>query len=213
VLPRTFFLLAALVGACGLGLFARADHGAPASRLGSVTLCVAPSSVQLTLEPPPRVAESQIVERVREAVLETLRGTLSAHAVPFETDCERAQGFVLLTLYARFLDPETYLGFPPDSYAYVSSAQVGAFVGAAGPETALPGGRYSASASDIVQAPTAAALEARLVALGEAQSRALARAWREANAPTGRAHLSFAGLGLLLAVLRALPLLDQRPRR
>jgi len=191
---------------------ARADHGVPAPRLGGVTLCVAPSSVQLTLEPSSRIAESQVAGRVREEVLETLRGTLGAHAVPFETDCERAQGFVLLTLYARFLDPETYLGFPPDSYTYVSSAQVGAFVGATGSKTALPGGRYRASESDIVQAPTAAALEARLVALGDEQSRALARAWGEANAPTGRAHLRFAGLGLLLAALRALPLLGQRPR-
>lgn len=119
---------------------ARADHGAPAPRLGGVTLCVAPSSVQLTLEPPSRIVKPQIVERVREEIFETLRRTLEAPVVPFATDCERAQGFVLLTLYARFLDPKTYVGFQPDSYTYVSSAQVGAFVGAAGPETALPGG-------------------------------------------------------------------------
>lgn len=188
-----------------------ADHGAPAPQLGGLTFCVAPSSVQLRLEGatlPPVAAR-----RVREAVIENLRQTLAAREVPFESGCDRAQGYVLLNLYARFLDPETYLGFPAASYTYVSSAQVGAFVADAGPETALPEGRYAASASDIVQARSARALEARLLALGDAQGQALTAAWLEANRVPRRSYLLFAAFALALLTPRALTFARLYPSR
>lgn len=191
--------------------FAWADHGAPAPRLEGVTLCANPSSVQLRLEAAPLPPEAN--QRVRKVVFENLRGTLESCGVLFKTDCTGAQGYVLLNVYARFLDPETYLGFPAASYTYVTSAQVGAFVAAPGPETALPGGRYHRSASGIVQAPTAADLEARLVSLGDAQAEELARTYLEANPVALSRYLLFTGLGLALAGLRSLPhALGQRPR-
>jgi hypothetical protein len=190
-----------------------ADHGAPAPQLGGVTFCVAPSSVQLRLE---GAALSPAADRqVREAILKNLRATLTAREVPFETGCDRAPGYVLLNLYARFLDSETYLylGFPAASYTYVSSAQVGTFVADAGPDTALPEGRYAASASDIFQARSARALEARLLALADAQVQALATAWLEANAVPRRSYLLFAALALVLLTPRVVTFALSYPLR
>lgn len=182
--------------------FAWADHGAPAPQLGETVLCVQPSSVQVSLE---GASLPDADQRVREAVLRTLQTTLEARSVPYETDCLTSQGYVLLDLYARFLDPKTYLGFLEDSYTYVASAQVGAFAANVPYGTALPEGRYAESVSDIFQARTLSGLETRLTSLGETQVEALATAWLEANPVTLSSYLLFAALGLALASFRALP--------
>ncbi len=120
---------------------------------------------------------------------------------------------MLLGLEARFLDPETYLGFPKDSYTYVTTAQVGSFVGAAQPDTALLGRRYTDSASDIFQAQTPGDLVTRLTRLGLDEFNLLVQAWSEANALTPGSVLRFAALGLALAALRAVPFSRARRRR
>ena len=102
-----------------------ADHGAPPPQLGGVRFCLEPSSVQVRLEAAQPLA---VVERVREKVLAGLEARLEAENIPYDTGCAAASGYVLLGLEARFLDPETYVGFPAASYTYVTTAQVGAFV-------------------------------------------------------------------------------------
>ncbi len=165
-------------------------------------LCVQPSSVQLRLE---GASLPNAGQRVREAVLRTLQTTLEAERVPYETDCLTSKGYVLLDLYARFLDPRTYLGFPEGSYTYVASAQVGVFAANVPYGTALLEGRYAESVGDIFQARTLTRLETRLTSLGETQVEALATAWSEANPVTLDSYLLFAVLGLALASLRTLP--------
>lgn len=174
-----------------------ADHGAPAPQLGGVRLCADAGSVHLRLEGVPLRDNARA--RVREAVLGRLTRTLEAAEIPAGDACTGSNGFVLIALDLRYLDPETYLGFPENSYTYVSAAQVGA--APSGAETALREGRYSASASDIIQAEGSAEVEAQLLALGEAQIDALVQAWLEANRVAARSYLLFAGLGTALAAL------------
>lgn len=175
-----------------------ADHGAPAPQLGGVRLCAGAESVQLRLEGVPLGDDARA--RVREAVLGRLTRALTAAEVPHGDACAGSNGFVLIALDLRYLDPETYLGFPENSYTYVSTAQVGAAPSGAAPRE----DRYSASASDIIQAEGPAEVEAQLLALGEAQISALVGTWLEANRVAARGYLLFAGLGAALAALRVL---------
>ena len=178
-----------------------ADHSAPAPQLGGVTLCLEPSSVQLEIESV--VLSPTARQNVRQAVLDTLQKRLETLNISHTSDCT-AGSYVLLSLYVRFLDPQTYLGFPENSYTYVTAAQVGGFVIDAQAETVLPESVYSASASDIFQAATPGELERRLVGLGEAEVEALTQTWVEANAVTPSSYLLFAAFGLSFAVLRVL---------
>lgn len=185
-----------------------ADHGAPPARLGGVRLCTAPTSVQVSLEGAPwadKSGSSEAEERIRTALLSSLTRSLTAAGIPHTTTCAGSSG-VVIALDLRYLDPETYLGFPENAYTYVSAAQVGTLGRGADltSELTLSESRYSASASDIIQAAGAAELEAQALALGEAQVTALAGAWLEANRVTARSYLLFAGLGGALLALRAL---------
>ncbi len=188
---------------------ALADHGAPPPRLGGVTLCLEPASVRLELEDVtvPGPLANQVVADTAEAAGQTL----ASHGVPTRATCEGGETFVLLELYARFLDPATYVGFPDNSYTYVVTTQVGAKPDNLA-ETVLPEGRYAASVSDIVQAATAEDLSAQLVALGNKQVRVLAATWREANVVPPRTYLMFAALGMSFLALRGLTAAFGRPR-
>ena len=182
-----------------------ADHGAPAPQLGGTVLCVEPSSVQIRLEAEtllPAVAE-QVRAGVSAEIFAEMQTRLVAEGVPYGMGCAATSEYVLLGLEARFLDPETYQGFPEASYTYVTTAQVGSFVKDANPDTALPERRYTGSASDIFQARTPEALEARLTTLGREEVETLVQAWLEANVVTPSSILRFAALGLVLALLRA----------
>ena len=179
-----------------------ADHSAPAPQLGGVGFCLAPSSVQLETE---AVSLSPAAgQRVREAVLKALQTQLETHNIPHASNCAASRSFTLLSLYVRFLDPKTYIGFPENSYTYVTSAQVGGFISDATAQTALPESLYTASASDIFQAATPGQLEQRLVALGEAEVRAVTQTWLEANTVALSRYLLFAALGLSFIALRIL---------
>ncbi len=111
---------------------------------------------------------------------------------------------MLLGIYARFLDPQTYVGFLENSYTYVTVVQVGDFAAGAEAQTVLPGGVYSASTSDIFQAATPGEFEKYLVKLGETESEALILMWLEANTVTLGSYLFFVILGLSLVALRVL---------
>lgn len=178
-----------------------ADHGAPPPKLGGVTLCLEPASVRLELEDV--TLSGALANGIITDVNEAAQDTLASQGVPLRATCDGGETFVLLELYARFLNPATYVGFPDDSYTYVVTIQVGSKpVDMA--EPVLPEGRYAASVSDIVQAATAEDLSAQLVALGDEQVRALAATWREANVVPPRTVLMFAALGVSFLALRGL---------
>lgn len=180
---------------------ALADHGAPPPRLGGLTLCLDRASVRLGLEA--TTLPGPLASRVVTGAFDRATATLTGQKVPLRTNCERADGYVLLELYARFLDPKTYLGFPANSYTYVVTTQVGQKPADAA-QTVLPNGRYVASTSDIIQAATPENLTEHLVSLGEAQARALAATWRAANVVPARSYAVFAALGMSLLALRGL---------
>ena len=75
-----------------------------------------------------------------------------------------------------------------------------------GLETALPEGRYAASASDIFPVCPARALEAQLIALADAQGQALVQGRLGANRVPRRSYLLFAALALLTPRVAALAL-------
>jgi len=142
---------------------------------------------------------------VEEEVLRTLRTQLQRAGVTHRAaeSCPGARGFVLLGVSARYLDPETYRGFPANSYTYVTTGQVGAHVEGATTGTSLQGSVYGASESDLFAAPSDEALRRELVALGHDQVRALTRAWLAANVVPTAHYLMFAGVALALIVARA----------
>ena len=179
-----------------------ADHGAPAPQLGGVTFCLNASSVQLETEAV--TLSPAIHQTVRQKVLGTLQRRLETRRIPYTSDCLATRSYVLLSLYVRFLDPKTYVGFPENSYTYVISAQVGRFIRGVGAEAVLPERIYSASASDIFQAATPEKLGQRLATLGNAEAASLTRTWLEANAVSLNSYLLFAALGLSLVALRIL---------
>ena len=134
-----------------------------------------------------------------------MQARLEAENIPYDTGCATASGYVLLGLEARFLDPETYQGFPVASYTYVTTAQVGSFV-----PTRTPIPRYpkdvtrARRAKSFRRGPPMCWWHASSLSVRR-RSVYLARAWSEANIVAFGSYLRFAALGLALAVLRALP--------
>ena len=174
-----------------------------------MTLCLEPASVRLELEDvtlPGALANKMITD-----VAENAREALASQGVAIRKACGDSEAFVLLELYARFLDPAAYVGFPEDSYTYVVTTQVGSRP-ADMAETVLPAGRYAASVSDILQAATAENLTEQLVSLGNEQVRVLAATWRAANVVPPQTYLLFAVLGTSLLVLRGLTVVVGRLR-
>lgn len=195
---RLYAALLALVAAT-----AWADHSAPAPRLGGVALCTDGGSVRAEVV---GAGETQgaAVARLEAQALQRLREHLTRSAVSYRhaEACRGEGGYVVLDLYARYLDPETYLGFPEDSYTYVVSTQVGRYTSPLASDTTLAEGVYVAATSDILQAEGAAELQAQLLSLTDAQGQLLTQTWQEANlVPTQRLAL-FGALALVLALTR-----------
>lgn len=173
-------------------------------QLAGVRPCVQTSSVQLGLEAVPVGADA---EGIKQEVYSYLTRSLQRARVPFDDLCPGNPHFVLVSIYARFLDPETYLGFPPSSYTYLISGQLGMFSPQPTPETVLTPSLYATSVSEIFQAEGARALEQRLVLLGRAQVDDFLRHYHEANTVPLLFYGLFAALGTALVSLRLLPLL------
>ena len=112
--------------------------------------------------------------------------------------CAGARAAVSLSVEARYLDPETYIGFPENAYTYVVTAQVGTLTDAAA-EAGVQQPLYSATTSDIVSLRGDAA---PLLSVANAVLADLAQAWREDNAVPLAHLLLLAGLGLVLAGVR-----------
>ncbi len=116
-----------------------------------------------------------------------------------QASCAGQPAAVLLNLDARYLDPETYLGFPANAYTYAVNVQVGTFAG--NENEALEEPRYATTTSDIVSLTDA---EAQLLALVEPSLNELAQVWRQGNVVSFAQHLTFVGLALLLVGARAI---------
>ena len=128
-----------------------------------------------------------------------MQATLSRADVRHEVEnsCEGRRAAVLLSLDARYLDPETYLGFPENAHTYVVSVQVGTLADTKD-EVLEP--LYGATTSDIVSINDA---EAQLLLVVAPSLNELAQTWRRSNVVSPTQHLAFASLALLLAGVRA----------
>ena len=114
---------------------------------------------------------------------------------------------LLLNLDARYLEPETYVGFPENAHTYVVSAQVGRL--AATDDLVLTELLYGTSTSDIVSIEeNRELLEVATPTLSE-----LAQAWRQDNIISTRYYFMFAGLALLLVGARVLALIFKLRRK
>lgn len=194
-----------LCGSLGLLLVlfpVRAHDAAPPAQLIGVRPCVQTSSVQLVLEEVPLEIDT---ERVRRAVYDYLLRTLQGAGIAYDDLCPSSDTFALFGVYARFLDPQSYIGFPPSSYTYLTTGQLGRFSPQPTFDTVLTTPLYTTSLSEIFQADGADALSRRLVALGNGQVDDFVKHWLEANAVPPRMYGLFAALGALLAGLRVLP--------
>ena len=202
-MSRRLFLLTACLLWLAFAPAAWADHGAPAPQLGGVKPCLESASVQLSLEAV--TLPGAETERVRAAIYEYLRGSLQKNNIAYDDLCSSSPSFVLLGLYVRYLEPETYVGFPPNSYTYVTTGQVGQFSPRPTTDTVLTPSRYAASVSEIFQAATSERLARRLIVLAQQEEvDTFIRTWLLANTLTTLRLLPFAALGLLLAGLRVL---------
>lgn len=185
-------MLAALLSSSAL-----ADHGEVETQLTGTTLCVGPLSVQADVRGPEGAAWPAAEPTLREHLETTLRRA----DVPYDLreSCARARAAVSLSVEARYLDPETYIGFPENAYTYVVTAQVGTLTDAAAEAGVLERPLYSATTSDIVSLQGDAA---PLLNVADAVLADLAQAWREDNAVPLAHLLLLAGLGLVLAGVR-----------
>ena len=174
---------------------ARADHGQIETRLEGTTLCIGPRSVSAAISGPE--GEVQTAPLVRE-LLEQLEVTLKQTDVRYEV-LESCVGsaIVLLSVEARYLEPETYVGFPDNAYTYVVTAQVGTLTGASGEE--VEDTLYGRATSDIVSVSDR---DAQLLGIANPVMNELAQAWRQDNVVPLAQSLIFTGLALLLVAAR-----------
>lgn len=173
---------------------ARADHGHIETRLAGTTLCIGARSVSAVVSGPE--GEVQTAPLVRE-LLERLEATLEQAGVRYEVLESCVTPTVLLSVEARYLDPESYVGFPDNAYTYVVTAQVGTLAGALSEE--VEGTRYGATTSDIVSVSDR---DAQLLGVAHPIMTDLAQAWRQDNIVPLAQFLIFAGLASLLAMMR-----------
>ncbi len=178
---------------CTLLAFASADHGRIEPQLERTTLCLEPRSVETEVSGPGAPQTAPFKRELREQ----LEATLSRADVRYEVkgSCEGRRAALLLDLDARYLDPETYLGFPENAYTYVVSLQVGTL---AEDEVLEP--LYVTTTSDIISITDA---EAQLLFVVEPSLSELARTWRQSNLVSFAQHLAFSSLALLLVGARA----------
>lgn len=183
-----------------------AHEAAPPVQLAGIAPCVQTSSVQLGLEDLPAEVKSQVdAEQVRRDVHDYLIATFQRLEIPYGHFCPESPSFLLVGIYARFLDPASYVGFPTSSYTYLTTGQLGTFSPQPMVNTALVPTLYSTSVSEIFQAPDARALSQEIVSLGQTQVNDFVRHWLEANTVPRTLYLLFAVLGTALVALRLLP--------
>ena len=215
--------LCALLLGCWLGCLPTAlAHGDFPIHLAGQTLCLAPISVALDFEEIDAARQAA----ARNGLLQTLRTDLTnvlyAANVDLEeqTSCADAASFVLLTVWVRYLDPRTYIGFGEDAYSYDLSLQVGALekdalaAGAEDTPVTLQDLRFAASAGDIhSEGETGAPFEEALEAQAAPLIGTLAAAWWEDNPPGRWRRFLPPLLGVTLGALTVAAVLAVAKRR
>ena len=142
---------------------------------------------------------------MRPSLKRKMRAQLEAHLSSAEVRYERRESCAgqrataLLSLEARYLDPETYLGFPENAYTYVASLQVGTPVGVSTENFVLEENLYGSTVSDIIPIKD---MKPQFLTIVDSTVADFAQAWQQDNkVPTAR-YLTFAGAALLLIVAR-----------
>lgn len=184
--------------------------------LAGLRFCVDPNSVQVRLEMPNGERAVAGQRSLRQALRADLRNVLGATGVraDFAESCADSPTYTILTVEARYLDPESYVGFEPRSYAYVVYMQVGRHDGLASllENQLLPDNRYNAYTSEIYAEPEGGEMvEAFMVEPAETLVWKLAGFWWEDNPlPSHLARFGPPAVGGLLALLTVLLLLRLR---
>ena len=168
-------------------------------QLSGTTLCLDPLSVQVEVTGPRGEEQTAPLTGELRRRLEVAL-TRAEVRVEVRPSCFGQPATLLLNLDARYLEPETYVGFPENAHTYAVTAQVGKL--AETDTLALEALLYSATTSDIVSVEeNRELLEVASPTLSE-----LAQAWRRDNIISTGDYLMFAGLALLLVGARVLAL-------
>ena len=218
-------MIGSLRGLCALLLVCLLNtafaHGDFPIHLAGQTLCLAPTSVALDFEEMDAARQAA----ARNGLLQTLRTdltrVLSTANVNLEerASCADADAFVLLTVWVRYLDPRTYIGFGEDAYSYDLSLQVGTLEDVLGAESestpvTLQDLRFAASAGDIhSEGETGAPFEEALEAQAAPLIGTLAAAWWEDNPPGRWRRFLPPLLGVTLGALTVAAVLAVAKRR
>ena len=175
--------------------FGFADHGRVEPQLAGTTLCITPASVQVNLIGP--VKPGRLEQRLREELVSAL--SLAEVRFKKRASCVGEPAAFSLTLDARYLDPEQYVGFPENAHTYVLTTQV---------DDGLERVRYLATTSDIVALP--AGETAELLTVADDPLADFVQVWRDDNTVSLRQQLVFVGVAVLLAMVRITPALALR---
>lgn len=210
LLPGTAFALGLVLGlTMSLTLSpARADHGPRPSRLGGSVLCLDDTSAQAA------IYREQTRDEAMEAALQA-RANAQMRAVferlevgaEIRPSCQDAPAYTQLRLLAQALDPEVYVNFPDESYSTTVLLQVGAYheVVSSDPEDIAQDALHVLFSNDLhSEAESGLSVSEHLNAIGDAQIRALARAWWDDNAESyapARPLAPLVGSGLAVLTL------------
>ena len=197
-------------------------HGDFPIHLAGQTLCLAPTSVIFDFEEMDAARQAAARDGLVQTLRADLTNVLSAANVNLEerATCADADAFVLLTVWVRYLDPRTYIGFGEDAYSYDLSLQVGALAedalaaGSGDAPVPLQNLRFAASAGDIhSEGETGAPFEEAVEAQAAPLIGTLAAAWWEDNPPGAWRKFLPPLLGVTLGALTVAAVLAVAKRR
>ena len=176
---------------------ALADHGRIEPQLAGTTLCTEPRSASADVSGP----EGEVPVSLKREMRIQLEAHLDRAEVRYEKrrSCVGQRATALLSLEARYLDPETYLGFPENAYTYVVSLQAGAPANAPTEGFLLEKNLYASTVSDIVSITD---MEPEFLTIVNSTVGDFAQAWRQDNIVPVAHYLTFIGIALLLALAR-----------
>ena len=133
-----------------------------------------------------------------------MRAQLEARLSRAEVRYERRKSCMgrattLLSLEARYLDPETYIGFPENAYTYVVNLQVGTPAAVSTESFVLEKNLYGSTVSDIVSITD---MQPQFLTIVDSTVGDFVRAWQQDNKVPTAHYLTFAGIALLFVVAR-----------
>lgn len=127
-----------------------AAHGVSYNDLGTLTLCLDPATVQVTIESADPVLDTLHTGVVAERLRESLRATLTEYRVPFaeKASCAGEAGFVYSLFYVHW----TYQAGEEPTFVFAAALQVGEAPASfqAAPELVLPNQRFDAYTANLL---------------------------------------------------------------